>query len=233
MNLTPAYQSLAALQERMTSGTYLGAEAVVHYGDPVKEFATLSGSFGVFKLDWRAKISVTGKDRVRWLHNMVTNNVRDLAPNRGNYNFVLNAQGRILGDMYIYNRGESFMIDTDQSQVEPLLAAMKRFIIMDKVEMNVVPTAAFGICGPQAGESGVFNASGMEPLEIRELNSGQLAVRGPLHPAELQRRCCDLEAALIKGHVILALLRRRSSSTCSSRESLLASKRSLERSCFS
>jgi len=48
---------------------------------------------------------VTGKDRVRWLHNMVTNNVRDLAVNRGNYNFVLNAQGRILGDMYIYNRG--------------------------------------------------------------------------------------------------------------------------------
>jgi folate-binding protein YgfZ len=179
MDPTPARETLTALMERMASGTYLGVESPTHYGDPVKEFAVLRESFGVFRLDWRAKIEVTGKDRVRWLHNMVTNNVRDLALNRGNYNFVLNAQGRILGDMYIYNRGESFVIDTDQSQVEPLLTAMKRFIIMDKVEMNVVPTAVFGICGPQAGETGGINAKGMELLEIRELDSGHLAVRGP------------------------------------------------------
>jgi folate-binding protein YgfZ len=162
----------------MASGTYLGAESAAHYGDPVKEFATLRGSFGVFKLDWRAKIGVTGKDRVRWLHNMVTNNVRDLALNRGNYNFVLNAQGRILGDMYIYNRGESLVIDTDQSQVELLLAAMKRYIIMDKVELNATPMLAYGVCGPGAEEMTGFDVKGMAPLEIRE-SSGHLVVRGP------------------------------------------------------
>ena len=50
---------------------------------------------------------LTGTDRVRWLNGMVTNNVRDLGGREGVYAFLLNAQGRILGDLYAYNRGES------------------------------------------------------------------------------------------------------------------------------
>src|SRR5215467_13045354 len=165
----------------MAKGQYLGTEAILNFGDPAKEFAALREACGLFFLNWRQKIAVTGKDRVRWLHNMVTNNVRDLAMNRGNYNFVLNAQGRILGDMYIYNRGESFVLDTDGIQVEPLLAAMKRYIIMDKVDLVASPILAHAICGPAAEES--LRAAGidvreMETLEIRELSRGISVVRG-------------------------------------------------------
>jgi aminomethyltransferase len=164
---------------------YSGMETILDFGDPAGEFEALLFGCGGFSLSWRAKIGVNGKDRVRWLHNMVTNNVRDLPVNRGNYNFVLNAQGRIVGDMYIYNRGESFLIDTDYAQVEPLLAAMKRYIIMDKVEMSVAPILAFGCCGPKTEESmaavGV-DVKGMQPLEIRALTSDDgiiEIVRGP------------------------------------------------------
>src|SRR5215467_10177709 len=132
------------------TGTYNGAETALSFGDSAAELAALRTGCGVFALAWRGRINVSGKDRVRWLHNMVTNSVRDLPVNRGNYNFVLNAQGRILGDMYIYNRGESLLIDTDYARVEPLLAAMKRYIIMDKVEMNLAAGNALGICGPKA-----------------------------------------------------------------------------------
>jgi folate-binding protein YgfZ len=179
----------------MTPGQYLGADATLHFGDPVAELAALRESCGAFHLPWRAKIAVTGKDRARWLHNMVTNNVRDLALNRGNYNFVLNAQGRILGDMYIYNRGESLVLDTDRTQVEPLLTAMKRYIIMDKVEMNVAPITAWAICGPKCKEklapAGIdvksvdlknVDLKNMEPLELRELPEGRgILVRGPVN----------------------------------------------------
>ncbi len=46
-----------------------------------------------------AWIRVTGADRVRWLNGMVTNSIQSLAPGQGNYNFVLNAQGRIQADL--------------------------------------------------------------------------------------------------------------------------------------
>src|SRR6267154_4374030 len=133
-------------------GVYSGADTALSFGDPTKELGALRSGCGVFALDWRAKITATGKDRVRWLHNMVTNNVRDLALDHGNYNFVLNAQGRILGDLYIYNQGESLMLDTDSVQVDPLLTAMKRYIIMDKVELANSSDAitALAVCGPKA-----------------------------------------------------------------------------------
>ena len=44
------------------------------------EFRELLSACGVYDLSSRAKISLTGSDRVRWLNGMVTNNIRDLAP---------------------------------------------------------------------------------------------------------------------------------------------------------
>lgn len=154
-------------------GQYHSVDAALDFGDPASELAALRHSCGIFDLPWRSKILVSGKDRVRWLHNMVTNNVRDLALNRGCYNFVLNAQGRILGDMYIFNQGESLLLDTDSTQREPLIAAMKRFIIMDKVELSPLDQiSTLGICGPKAEETllacGV-DAAGMGALEIRKV----------------------------------------------------------------
>src|SRR5215467_12768701 len=169
------------------TGTYNGVETALSFGDSTAELVALRSGCGVFSLAWRARINVSSKDRVRWLHNMVTNNVRDLPVNRGNYNFVLNAQGRILGDLYIYNRGESFGLETDASQVETLVHAMKRFIIMDKVELVEVgaDSVSVGVCGPKAesilSNAGI-NAGGMQPLEMRNLGFDDIAatlVRGP------------------------------------------------------
>jgi folate-binding protein YgfZ len=169
------------------TGTYNGVEMALSFGDSASELAALRSGCGVFALGWRSRINVTGKDRVRWLHNMVTNNVRDLAVNRGNYNFVLNAQGRILGDMYIYNRGESFALETDARQVETLTNAMKRFIIMDKVELMPVgaDSVSVGVCGPKAesvlSNAGI-NASDMQPLQVRDVGADDVAatlIRGP------------------------------------------------------
>lgn len=184
MENTALQQRRASLQAQ--TGDYIGVATTLDFGDPAHELVTLLERCAVFDLNWRAKISVTGKDRARWLHNMVTNNIRDLELNHGDYNFVLNAQGRILGDLYAYNQGESLLLDTDRRQVEPLLNAMKRFIIMDKVEMNDAPErVALGICGPLAEAmlaSAGIDAGRLGALEVREQTLGErqaLIVRGP------------------------------------------------------
>jgi folate-binding protein YgfZ len=173
MSQTALYPWLASSEAR--TGLYNGVETALSFGSTADELAALRSGCGVFSLGWRARINVTGKDRVRWLHNMVTNNVRDLPPNRGAYNFVLNAQGRILGDLYIYNRGETLLLETDSGRAETLINAMKRFIIMDKVELTREGEAlvALGVCGPKAEEilaGAGMDVSGMQPLEIRDLS---------------------------------------------------------------
>src|ERR1700691_5282581 len=99
------------------------------------EFAELLSGCGLLDLSSRAKIALTGSDRVRWLNGMVTNNIRDLAVGEGVYAFLLNPQGHILGDMYAYNRGESIAIDTDRGQAEKILATFDHYIIMHDVEV--------------------------------------------------------------------------------------------------
>src|SRR3954469_15053907 len=149
---------LTALQQSRAMGAavaeYRGATTAVRFSDPHAEFEALRSGCGVYDLGYRAKIFLTGEDRVRWLNGMVTNNVRDLATGQGVYAFLLNPQGKILGDLYAYNRGESIVVDTDRSQLEKILATFDHYIIMDDVEVKVVTdeVSAVGIGGPRGRE---------------------------------------------------------------------------------
>src|SRR6266478_554136 len=144
------------------------------HGDVHGEFHALVSGSGVYDLSLRAKISLTGEDRVRWLNGMVTNNIRDLAPGRGVYAFLLNPQGHILGDLYAYNRGESLLVDTDRSQVEKILGVFDKYIIMDDVEVADFSDklTAIGIAGPKAREA--LRGAGLEVPELRPLQFAEL-----------------------------------------------------------
>lgn len=133
------------------------------------EFQALKSTCGVYDLDSRARIRLTGGDRVRWLNGMVTNNVRDLAVGRGVYTFLLNPQGHILADLTAFNRGEQLLVDTDQSQLEKILATFDHYIIMDDVEVTNATDrfTTIGLAGPNAGN--VLKLAGFDVPELRPL----------------------------------------------------------------
>jgi folate-binding protein YgfZ len=157
---------------------YRGATTAARFGDPQAEFAALRGGCGVYDLGFRAKIALTGGDRVRWLNGMVTNNVRDLGLGQGVYAFLLNPQGHILGDLHAYNRGESMTVDTDCGQAEKLLATFDHYIIMDDVEVTNLSEqlTALGIAGPKSRE--VLAASGFAIPEMQALQVQSLIWQG-------------------------------------------------------
>jgi folate-binding protein YgfZ len=148
---------------------YRGAVTPACFADPQKEFAALLHGCGIYDLGFRARISLTGNDRVRWLNGMVTNNIRDLAAGHGIYAFLLNPQGRILGDMVVYNLGESLMVETDRSQAEKIVATFNHYIIMDDVEVTNVGQlqTTLGVTGPKS--RAILNAAGIEVPELQPL----------------------------------------------------------------
>ena len=103
-------------------------------------------------LSARGKIRVTGEDRARLLHAMTTQDVQALTPGQGCYAFFLNAQGRILGDVNIFCREDSFLLDTEPETRQKLFDHIDRYIIADDVTLEDATgeMATLAVEGPQA-----------------------------------------------------------------------------------
>jgi folate-binding protein YgfZ len=155
---------LAALLSR-TAGpelaVYRGALTPIKLDAPERETAALVSGVATHDLGWLRRVAVRGEDRFRWLSGMVTNTVNDLGVNAGAWNLVLNAQGRIQGDLHVWREGDALDLAVAADQVDRLLAHLDRFIIMDDVELvplsmdtngELTGETALGLTGPQAAE---------------------------------------------------------------------------------
>jgi aminomethyltransferase len=190
---TTAFSSKLAISGAQF-GLYAGAETPLAFTDPRAEFAALRNGCGLLDLSWRAKLVVTGEDRVRRLNGMVTNNTRDLTRNHGNYSFLLNAQGRIQGDLTAYDRGDFYLVESDAGQLACIREFFDRYIIMDDVEVTDISgeLATLAVVGPKSNE--VLAAAGitlpeMAPYEVHDFTwngVGLTAVRSsPISGFEL------------------------------------------------
>src|SRR5277367_732734 len=170
----------------MASTTLPGANSSEHThaisasdsGDIRAEFQGLLSGCGVYDLARRSKITVTGGDRVRWMNGMVTNNIRDLALGHGVYAFLLNAQGRIQGDLYVFQRGDSLLVDVEQEQREKILQLFDRYIIADDVEIADISdkVTAIGLTGPESRP--VMARVGISAAELGRLQFAEASWQG-------------------------------------------------------
>jgi folate-binding protein YgfZ len=179
MPKTPLYETFAP--QGASFGEYAGAETPARFGDVAAEIAALRQVAGLFDLGWRAKLLATGDDRVRWFNGMVTNNIKDLPQNHGVYAFLLNAQGQIQADMYVYNRSDHMLVDTDESQVARVREIFDKYIIMDDVSISDAPdkVSAIAIQGPGSPEILKrlgHDVSTLKPLEVVDTKLGEAGV---------------------------------------------------------
>src|SRR5450755_3971814 len=154
-----------------------GASTVPDFGDVRAEFHALLSGCGLYDLSGRSRISVTGEDRVRWLNGMVSNNVRDLAAGHGVYAFMLNAQGHIQADLYVFQRGTSLLVELERGLRDKVLQLFDRYIIADDVEVADISDqlTAFGLTGPEA--RAVLERAGIAIPELAYLQFAEVAWR--------------------------------------------------------
>lgn len=148
---TPIASFFSEKDSNLALGAHLGRQMVEQWRAPQQEFLSLLASASVFDLGYRCLFRVTGSDQVRWLNGMITNTIQDLVPGHSNYSFVLNAQGRILGDLTAYRCSDHILLATDTSQTQALYAHLDHFIIMDDVVLEPLDGyTAIGLAGPKA-----------------------------------------------------------------------------------
>ena len=132
---------------------YRGVLTPREFDASTAETAALVSAAAVHDLGWLRRVAVRGEDRFRWLSGMVTNMVNDLGANAGAWNLVLNAQGRIQGDLYVWREGNELELEIAADQFEGLMAHLNHFIIMDDVELvPLEEETALGLAGPLADD---------------------------------------------------------------------------------
>jgi folate-binding protein YgfZ len=171
--LTPLAAMLASAVKPPQIAEYRGALTPRELDAPEAEIAALASGAAVHDLGWMRRVAVRGDDRFRWLSGMVTNTVNDLGSHAGTWNLVLNAQGRIQGDLTLWREEEKLppqrqgavagdlgqlFLEIAADQYERLVAHLEHFIIMDDVELVPLGSepgaaeTAVGLTGPQADE---------------------------------------------------------------------------------
>lgn len=134
---------------------FRGREVPERFTSLEKEYRVLGEKAGLLDLSVQAVVELRGRDRSRFLHGMVTNDIRSLSPGQGCYALMLTPQGRILTDMRVLCLEESLMLMVDADLVEKDLALLRKYIIADQVEVvdRSNDLAVLSLQGPKAAEA--------------------------------------------------------------------------------
>lgn len=107
----------------------------LHHGDPLREQRLLEEGLAVVDLGDRGVITLTGPDRLTWLHSLTTQDVARLQPHQSAETMVLSPQGRIEHVLHVVDDGTVTWITTDPGHAEPLAAFLESMRFMLRVEV--------------------------------------------------------------------------------------------------
>lgn len=110
--------------------------APAHYAPVSEEYAAARQGCAVFPAAHRGFARVTGEDRVSFLHGMLTNDVRSLAPGHGQAAAFLTDSGKVVADLRLYCDTDGFDLDCLAWGLPLLRAGLEKFIIADDVEIS-------------------------------------------------------------------------------------------------
>jgi folate-binding protein YgfZ len=145
-----------------------------HYGDPMREQRLLAAGEAVVDLSHRGVITVTGPDRLGWLHSLTTQYLEGLEPGRGVTTLVLSPHGHIEHALYGVDDGETFWAHTEPGAAPALVSWLDgmRFLMRVEVADKSSDYAVVWSAGQQGGDHlvrvGPDSLDGQELFVARE-----------------------------------------------------------------
>jgi len=153
----PSINPLQAMHEQ-AEATFLpygtDAHIVESYGEPEAEYAAIRKGTGLFDAPHRSVVILTGRDRLSFLHNKLTNDTNRLTPGQGCYAFLLNLKGRIVMDMNILQAEEATLVEIDRRLAPLFLQTMEKYVFAEDVRLldGSEQLGRLTVLGPKAAQ---------------------------------------------------------------------------------
>jgi folate-binding protein YgfZ len=100
------------------------------------EQRSLSDGNSVCLMDPCGIISVSGADRLTWLHSLLSQNLKNLNPGDSAEALLLDPQGRIEQQIKIIDDGETTWLMVNQENTQPLMDWLTKMVFRMKVELQ-------------------------------------------------------------------------------------------------
>src|SRR6266851_9615035 len=133
-------------------GVWFGCALPDYFGDAAAEYRSARDTVALIDKNYRAYLSFTGPDRVRYLNAILTNNIKDLQAGHGIVSLLLNPQGHILAEIETYAFPDRLLCVSYSMIRERLVEWLDKYIIMDDVTL-IDETPRYGTLaleGPKA-----------------------------------------------------------------------------------
>ncbi|MGW5903203.1 CAF17-like 4Fe-4S cluster assembly/insertion protein YgfZ [Streptomyces althioticus] len=106
-----------------------------HYGDLFREQRALADGTGFVDLSHRGVVTVSGAERLGWLHLLLTQHVQDLPPREATEALILSANGHIEHALYLVDDGETTWAHVEPGTQEALVAYLESMKFFYRVEV--------------------------------------------------------------------------------------------------
>ncbi|SSY80476.1 YgfZ/GcvT domain-containing protein [Alysiella crassa] len=90
-------------------------------------------------------IRVSGDDRHEFLHNQLSNDIKNLAKNQACYATYNTPKGRVIANMLVLNTGDELMLALAADVAEKVVKRLKMFVLRAKVQLDIL--ADWGVSG--------------------------------------------------------------------------------------
>jgi tRNA-modifying protein YgfZ len=121
-----------------------------HYGDPMREQRALDTSAGVVDRSNRGVLTITGPDRLSWLHSLTTQQLEKLAPGQSAQALILSPTGHVEHHLTLTDDGASVWLHVEPGTAAALLAFLESMRFMLRVEVADISDdyAVLTVAGP-------------------------------------------------------------------------------------
>ncbi|MCE1177747.1 MAG: folate-binding protein [Micrococcales bacterium] len=148
-----AYRSPLLERDGAVEGEGLDAGVAAHYGDPMREERLLAEGLAAVDLSHRGVVTISGPDRLSWLHSLTSQQLTGLAPRTSTESLVLSPKGHIEHDLHVVDDGETTWVTVEPGTAPALVAWLESMRFMLRVEVADVSADHAVIGEPSDAES--------------------------------------------------------------------------------
>ncbi len=131
----------------------LDAGVAAHYGDPMREQRLLAEGLACVDLSHRDVVTVSGPDRLSWLHSMTTQQLTGLSARESRESLVLSPKGHVEHALHVVDDGRTTWLSVEPGTAPALVAWLESMRFMLRVEVADVSTDWAVLGEPLGAES--------------------------------------------------------------------------------